>query len=145
MKSRVAWSGLIALLALFPAVSLAQKPTADDIEQAAQARMKAGLEKRKMEQTALDNDPKVIATKDKLDQANKDWAALQPQVEEALKADPDYPKAKETLDQAEKKLTEAKKSLADASAAQSKAEAERRKSESQSRSAAGSSGGGGYG
>jgi len=145
MKSRFAWIGLlIASLALFPTIACAQKPSADEIADAATARMKAGLEKHKMEQTALDNDPKVIAAKDKLDQANKDWAALQPQVEEALKSDPDYPKAKETLEAAEKKLVDSKKSLAEASAAQAKAAEARRKAEAQSRAAASGAGSGGY-
>ena len=144
MKSRIAWSGLlIASLALFPTVARAQKPSQDEIEQAATTRMKAGLEKHKMEQMALENDPKVIAAKDKLDQANKDWVALQPQVEEALKSDPDYPKAKEAFDLAEKRLTDAKKALADASAAQAKAAEAARRSAEQSRAAASNSGGGG--
>ncbi|HEX4792217.1 MAG TPA: hypothetical protein VH370_00405 [Humisphaera sp.] len=144
MKSRIAWSGLlIASLALFPTVTRAQKPNQDEIEQAATTRMKAGLEKHKMEQMALDNDPKVIAAKDKLDQANKDWVALQPQVEEALKSDPDYPKAKEALDTAEKKLTDAKKALAEASATQAKAAEAARKAAEQSRASSSNSGGGG--
>jgi len=146
MKSRIAWSGLlIASLALFPTLARAQKPSQDEIEQAATTRMKAGLEKHKMEQMALDNDPKVIAAKDKLDQANKDWVALQPQVEEALKSDPDYPKAKETLDTAEKKLTDAKKALAEASATQAKAAEAARKAAEQSRASSTGGGGGAYG
>jgi hypothetical protein len=143
MKLRIAWSALVGVgLMLFPTMGRADNPTPEEVNTAVQTRMNAGIEKRKLEQAALDNDPKVIAAKDKLEQANKDWAALQPQVEEALKADPDYPKAKDTLDQAEKKLTEAKKALSDAQAQQAKAAEAQRKAAEASRASASNSGGG---
>lgn len=146
MKSRILWSAVIAAgLAAAPAVSFAQKENSQEITQAVQQRMKAGLDLRNMEKAALDNDQKVIVAKEKLEQAEKDWSALQSQVDEAVKGDPDYQKAEETHKATEDKLAGAKKALADqskAQAAQKAAEEKAKQQQSQSSSRYG--GGGGY-
>jgi chromosome segregation ATPase len=142
MKSRILWSVLlVAGFAALPSSVQAQKISDQELAQAQTQRMKAGLGLRAMEKKALDDDPKVIQAKENLDKAQKDWSALQSQVDEAVKGDPDYQKAQTDMKTAEDKLTAARKALADASTSARKAREAEEKSRAQSASS--SYGGGG--
>ena len=141
MKSRILWSALlVAGFVALPSFVYAQKISDQELAAAQTQRMKAGLGLRAMEKAALDNDPKVIAAKENLEKAQKDWSALESQVDEAVKADPDYQKAQTDMKAAEDKLASARKSLADASTSARKAREAEEKSRAQ---AASSSYGGG--
>jgi len=144
MKSRILWSAVIAagFIAL-PSFVQAQKVSDQELAQAQTQRMKAGLALRDMQKTALENDPKVIAAKEAMEKAQKDWSALQAQVDEAVKGDPDYQKAQEQLKAADDKLAAARKSLADASKSAAKARADEEKQRAQSASSSSYGGGGG--
>ena len=146
MKSRTLWSAvLVAAFVTLPSVAIAQQITDQERQQLADQRIKSGLKIDEMKKNALLNDPKVQVAKENLDKAKKDWSALQAQVDEALKSDPDYQKAEEALKAAEDKTKAAQKSLADASAQQRKAQEQADKQKSQSRQNYSGGGGGGAG
>jgi hypothetical protein len=142
MSSRTLWSAvIIAGFIALPSLALAQKISDEELTAAQSQRMKAGLALQSMQKAALLNDPKVIQAKENLEKAEKDYSALQSQVDEAVKSDPDYQKIQESLKSADEKLKAAQKSLADASQQQAKAREQEEKS--RSASTGGSYGGGG--
>jgi hypothetical protein len=146
MKSRILWSAVLAIgFAGLPAASYVHADNESnqaDLDQAVKSRMQAGIEKNKMERSALANDPKVIESKAKMEQADKDWSALIAQADDAVKTDPDYAAAQKKLDAAQDKLKQAKVSLAQQRKQQRDAEIAAAKARAQS---SGSGGGGSTG
>ena len=105
-------------------------PKADPkaMDKAQQDRLESGITVRNLESTALAGDPAVTDTKAKVAEAKKAWEALQDEVKEALKQDPEYTATQEQLTQAQANADQMKASLAQAAA--SDAEARRSQMES---------------
>ena len=108
------------------------------MEKAQQDRLDAGLALRKLETDALAADPKIAENKTKLAEAKKAWEALQDEVKEALKQDPEYLALEQQLEQAQVQVDQMKASLAQTAAS----EREARRHQSQQRQPRGGIGGG---
>ena len=78
---------------------------------AQQARIDAALAVRKLETDALDNDPQVMAAKQKLAEAKKSREALDDELEQALQQDPDYQTAQQDLEAAQANVQQMKQGL----------------------------------
>lgn len=115
------------------------KMSTDEINQIASDRTKAGMTIMNLEKTARENDPKVLAAKAKMEQADQDWKALLAQVDEQAKQDPDYAKADKELVAAQEKLKQAQVALGQQAKSQEQAEEAAMKARESQRS----SGGGG--
>ena len=114
------------------------KANPKDLEKAQADRLEAGIAVRNQETAALTSDPKVAEAKSKLDEAKKAWNALQDEVKEALKQDPEYLAGQEQLKAAQANSEQMKQAVAQAAAAER--DARRAAAESQ-RNSRGSSGG----
>ena len=121
------------------------------MEKAQQDRLDAGLALRKLETEALAADPKIAEAKTKQAEAKKAWDALQDEVKEALKQDPEYMALEQQLEQAQAAVEQQKVALQQAQASEAQARRQQAEAERQSRSSGRSSGGrsspygGGYG
>jgi chromosome segregation ATPase len=111
-----------------------------DIDQASAQRTNAGLALSRMDKAMQDNDPKVLAAKAKMEQADKDWGALIAQVDESVKSDPDYDKALKDFDAAEQKLKQARLTLGQQAKQQRDAEVAAAKARAAAQQQGGSSG-----
>jgi chromosome segregation ATPase len=128
-------------------------PKADQkaIEKAQQERLDSGLKVRNLESAALSGDPAVSAAKSKLADAKKAWEALQDEVKEALKQDPEYTATQDQLTAAQQQADQMKAQIAQAAAAEREARRAQMESERSSRGSGGgrstrsSSSGRGYG
>jgi chromosome segregation ATPase len=127
-------------------------PKADQkaLDKAIQDRQESGFAVRNMENAALSGDPAVSEAKTKLADAKKAWEALQDELKETLKQDPEYTAAQDQLTAAQQAADQMKQQIA-ASAAQER-EARRAQLESERSSRSSGSGrtsrtprGGGYG
>jgi hypothetical protein len=116
------------------------KANAKDREAAQQARIDAGLTLRKLENEAMDNDPKVAETKEKMADAKKQWEALQDEVKQAMEQDPEYQAAQQELQTAQANVTQMRQQLQVQQAQE--AAARRQQMESERQSKRGASGGG---
>jgi chromosome segregation ATPase len=123
------------------------------VEKAQQDRLDAGLALRKLETDALAADPKIAENKAKVAEAKKAWDALQDEVKEALKQDPEYLALEQQLTGAQEQVAQMKLSLQQAQASEAQSRRQQAESERQSRSGRSSSSssgrsspyGGGYG
>ena len=125
-----------------------QGPKADPkaLAAAQQERIDASLAVRKLESEALDNDPKVLETKQKVTEAKKASEALDDEVKQALEQDPDYQAAQQELATAEENVKQMKLQLAQQAQADREAKRAASAAQRQSRSRQGGGyGGGGYG
>jgi len=119
------------------------KMSTEEINQVASDRTRAGMTIMNLEKATRENDPKVLAAKAKMEQADQDWKALLAQVDEQAKQDPDYAKAEKELDAAQKKLKDAQNSLAQQAKSQEQAQEAAMKARENSRGGGGGGGGGG--
>lgn len=122
------------------------KANAKAMEKAQQERLDAGLALRKLETDALAADPKIAENKTKLAEAKKAWEALQDEVKEALKQDPEYLALEQQLEQAQAAVAQQKQAMQQAAAAE--AQSRRQQAEARRRSGnprSSSPYGGGYG
>jgi chromosome segregation ATPase len=129
--------------AIAAAAAPGSKATPKDLDKAQQDRLDAGLALRKLETDALAGDAKIAESKTKLDEAKKAWEALQDEVKEALKQDPDYLAAEQQLQTAQANVDQMKASLAQAAASEREQRRSQMESQRQSRQPQRSSGGGG--
>ena len=118
------------------------KMSTDEINQIASDRTKAGMTIMNLEKAARENDPKVLAAKAKMEQADQDWKALLAQVDEQAKQDPDYAKAEKDLAAAQQKLKQAQTALAQQAKSQEQAQEAAMKARENQRSTSGGGGGG---
>ena len=118
------------------------KMSTEEINQVASDRTRAGMTIMNLEKATRENDPKVLAAKAKMEQADQDWKALLAQVDEQAKQDPDYAKAEKELDAAQKKLKDAQNSLAQQAKSQEQAQEAAMKARENSRGGGGGGGGG---
>ena len=114
------------------------------LEKAQQDRFDSGLALRKLEDQAMAADPRIAETKAKVAEAKKAWEALQDELDEALKQDPEYVAAQQQLEQAQANVDQMKASLAQSAAAEREARRQQAEQQRQSRSR-NSPYGGGYG
>lgn len=121
------------------------KMSNDEIDQIAGDRTKAGMTIMNLEKSTRENDPKILAAKAKMDQADQDWKALLAQVDEQAKQDPDYAKAEKDLVTAQDKLKQAQVALGQQAKAQEQAQEAAERAREQSRQHSGGGGGGGGG
>jgi hypothetical protein len=112
-------------------------PKADPkaLDKATQDRLESGITVRNLESTALAGDPAVTDTKAKVAEAKKAWEALQDEVKEALKQDPEYTATQDQLTQAQANADQMKASLAQAAASEREARRSQMESERSSRGA----------
>jgi chromosome segregation ATPase len=127
-------------------------PKADQkaLDKAQQDRLDSGLKVRNLESAALSGDPAVSEAKTKLADAKKAWEALQDELKEALKQDPEYTATQDQLAAAQQNADQMKVQIAQAAAAEREARRAQLESERSSRSSGGgrsprSSSGRGYG
>jgi hypothetical protein len=99
------------------------KITDEEITAAVKDHGDAALAMLAAQKQAEEADPNIPVLKQKRADAQAAWDALELQVDEALKADPQYPPAQQAVDSAEQSLAQAKEQLAAASKAQRDAEA----------------------
>ncbi|HWE92737.1 MAG TPA: hypothetical protein VG269_02080 [Tepidisphaeraceae bacterium] len=97
---------------------------------AAQAYTNAVLEMKKMNKEALEEDPKIVTAQQKYNDALAAYEALQVQVDDAVKLDPEYASAQQAVTAAEERYKQAResqaaaaKAAADAAAAAAKSKA----------------------
>ena len=88
------------------------------MDKAQQDRLEAGLALRKLETDALQADPKIAESKDKLEEAKKTWDALQDELKEALEQDADYVAAQQQLETAQAQVDTMKAQLAQQAASE---------------------------
>jgi hypothetical protein len=112
-------------------------PKADPkaMDKAQQDRLESGITVRNLESTALAGEPAVTTTKAKVAEAKKAWEALQDEVKEALKQDPEYTATQEQLTQAQAAADQMKASIAQAAASEREARRAQMESERSSRGA----------
>jgi hypothetical protein len=128
-----------------------QGPKADPkaLATAQQERIDASLAVRRLESEAMDNDPKVLETKQKVTESKKAFEALEDEVKQALEQDADYQAAQQELATAEGNVKQMKLALTQQAQADREAKraasAQQRQSRSRSGGAGGGYGGGGYG
>jgi DNA repair exonuclease SbcCD ATPase subunit len=124
-------------------------PKADPkaLDKAQQDRLTSGITVRNLESSALSGDPAVSEAKTKLADAKKAWEALQDELKEALKQDPEYTATEDQVTQAQANADQMKASLAQAAAAEREARRSQIESSrgSSGRSSPRSSGSRGYG
>ena len=109
---------------------------------AQQARIDAALIVRKLETDTLQNDPQVLAAKQKLAEAKKSREALDDELEQALGQDPDYQTAQQELEAAQANVAQMKAGLQQQVAAERQQRRAAQQAERQSRQ--GQRGAGGY-
>ncbi|MDB5174709.1 MAG: hypothetical protein JWN51_3482 [Phycisphaerales bacterium] len=110
-----------------------------DLDAALQTYTNATIQMKKMTKDALDDDPKVAAARQKYNDALAAYNALQVQVDDAVKLDPEYAPAQQALATAEDRLKQARDSVAAAARSQREADAAASKSKSGSHAPARSS------
>lgn len=136
--------------AVLAAQAAGSKANDKAMEKAQQDRLDAGLALRKLETDALAADPKIAEAKAKHAEAKKAWDALQDEVKEAVKQEPEYLALEQQLEQAQAAVDQQKVALQQAQASEAQARRQQAEAERQSRSS-GRSGrssspyGGGYG
>ncbi|MDB5331734.1 MAG: hypothetical protein JWP03_2885 [Phycisphaerales bacterium] len=110
-----------------------------DVAAAAQAYTNAVLELKKMNKDALDEDPKIVAAQQKYADAIAAYEALQIQVDDAVKLDPEYAVAQQAVTAAEEHYKQARDAQAAAAKSAREAEAAAAKSKAPSHPAKSSS------
>jgi hypothetical protein len=110
-----------------------------DVAAAAQAYTNAVLELKKMNKDALDEDPKIVAAQQKYADAIAAYEALQIQVDDAVKLDPEYATAQQAVTAAEERYKQARDAQAAAAKSAREAEAAAAKSKAPSHPAKSSS------
>jgi chromosome segregation ATPase len=121
------------------------KANAKAMEKAQQDRLDAGLALRKLETDALAADPKIAENKAKVAEAKKAWEALQDELKEALKQEPEYLALEQQLEAAQGAVDQQKQSLAQAQASEAQNRRQQAESQRQSRSQRSTPYGGGGG
>jgi chromosome segregation ATPase len=111
-----------------------------DLAAASQAYTNAVIELKKMKKDALEEDSKVVAARQKYNDAVAAYEALQVQVDDAVKLDPEYPAAEQALAAAEERMKQTRESIAASAKAAREADAAAAKSKAQSHSSSKSSG-----
>ena len=118
------------------------KADAKALADAQQARIDSALVVRRLENEAMENDPKVVESKTKVAEAKKASEAMEDELKQALEQDPDYQAAQQELETAQANVLQMKQTLAQQVA--SDRQAKRAAMESQRQSgASGRPGGGG--
>ena len=118
------------------------KADATALGAAQQARIDAALVVRKLETDTMENDPQVLAAKQKLAEAKKSREALDDELEQALGQDPDYQTAQQELEAAQANVAQMKAGLQQQVAAERQQRRAAQQAERQSRQ--GQRGAGGY-
>jgi hypothetical protein len=118
-----------------------------EMESLHQQRLAQVLVKRKLEQEAMENDPKVIDCKARLAEAKTKLDSYKTEVDAVARSDPEYMTAEQQVLAAEQQVLAARQGLAqaaksdrEAAAAASKAKAEEAKAKSKSGSGSGKTG-----
>jgi chromosome segregation ATPase len=129
---------------------LQDKPKVDKkvLDKALQDRTDAAIAVRKMETALVKDDATLTAAKEKLDDAKKTWEALQEEMDEAVKQDPEYQALEAELEAAQANVEQVEMGIKQQQMAAREARRAAQESERQSRSSGRSgrrSGGGGYG
>ncbi len=117
------------------------------LDKALQDRTDAAIQMRKLEAQLVQDDPALTAAKENRATANKTWEALQEELDEAVKQDPDYQALEAEMETAQANVEQVKASLQQQQMAVREARRQQQEAERQSRQNSRSSGrkGGGYG
>lgn len=121
------------------------------LDKALQDRTDAALQMRKLEAQLVQEDPALTASKEKLAEAKKTWEALQEELTEAVKQDPDYQAlelemetAQAAVDQQKMAMQQQQLAIREARRQQQESERQSRQSSRPGRKGGGYGGGGGY-
>jgi chromosome segregation ATPase len=112
-----------------------RNPNPDAIARAGTEVSKIALALKKMENDAVANDDKALATKEAFEKAEKEMKALEEEVEGALMSDPDYIQIQQQLEQAEAQVKQMRDALAQQTKSEQQAKAAAGRAASESRRA----------
>ena len=116
------------------------------LDKALQDRTDAAIQMRKLEAQLVQDDPALTAAKDKLAEAKKTWEALQEELDEAVKQDPDYQAREAEMETVQATVEQVKASIQQQQLAVREARRQQQEAERQSRQGSRSGrSGGGYG